>query len=375
MLCWVAMDLLGSLGNGGLREAFSVAASSFFQPSKAREPTKRMRFQLRCFSQDLQYSLGLFAAGSDIHMNHFVSSAGNFLEQIQARRQTLRGQFKSSSISRPRTYGKDLHGYNAFKLLGSWQFCMGCLGSLSLWFEGLGRSPRDYHGGNKITMAFFGNSSGENSSKRRFWTNVLIGLNVLMFVAQEASHGKLLMLGAKVNSLIDQGQVWRLLTPAFLHASLPHLLTNCYSLNSIGPVIEAQGGSGRFLAVYFGSAITGFLMSYSFTSAPAVGASGAVFGLVGSLAVFLLRHKDLLGGANQSLSNLARMIAINLVLGLATSKIDNWGHLGGLVGGAVISWIVGPAFSYKRVPGERKMVLVDQPPLSYLFPKARRNEP
>ncbi|KAI5068409.1 hypothetical protein GOP47_0016754 [Adiantum capillus-veneris] len=243
-----------------------------------------------------------------------------------------------------------MHAHHALKFLGGLQFSIGSLGSSFLWSKGSNRNKTNEDEGSKTTMAFFGSArNGNNNINGRFWTNVLIGLNVLMFVVQEATHGKLLLLGAKVNSLIDRGQLWRFLTPAFLHASLPHLVTNCYSLHSIGPVIEAQGGAARFLAVYFGSAITGFFLSYSFTRAPAVGASGAVFGLVGSLAVFLLRHKDLLTGAQQSLSNLSRMIVINLVLGLATSKIDNWGHLGGLVGGAAIAWLVGPSFSYRRM--------------------------
>eukprot|EP00250_Pteridium_aquilinum_P006060 c16046_g1_i1 orf=112-1176(+) len=354
------MDLLGSFGNGRLGDALSLSFlhNSFSEAN--HQPTNKLR---------------VFAAGSHIHITHIVFSASSFFDHIQPRRQLLRGQEIKSSNTIPQTRGSDLRGYDTFKLLSSLQFCSSSLGLFSSWFRGLGNSKHNDLKETRTTVALLGKSPNGNNTKGRFWTNVLIGLNVLMFVAQEASHGKLLLLGAKVNSLIDRGQVWRFLTPVFLHASLPHLLTNCYSLHSIGPVIEAQGGAGRFLVVYFGSAITGFILSYSFTRAPAVGASGAVFGLVGALAVYLLRHKDLLNGAQQGLSNLSRMIAINLALGLATSRIDNWGHLGGLVGGAAISWLVGPAFSYKRVPEERKMVLVDRPPISYLLPQTWRNEP
>ncbi|MCO5549944.1 hypothetical protein L7F22_003421 [Adiantum nelumboides] len=337
------MNLLG-FGNGGLSD-------SLFLPRSKVDSNK----------------LCAFAAGSYFHITHIVFSCSFFNHGQSGRDSFHRQEIKAWNTTLPYACGRDMHAHHALKFLGGIQFSLASLGTSFIWSKGSNNNKTNKDEGSKTTMAFFGRSN--NNLNGRFWTNVLIGLNVLIFVAQEASHGKLLLLGAKVNSLIDRGQLWRFLTPAFLHASLPHLVTNCYSLHSIGPVIEAQGGAARFLSVYFGSAITGFILSYSFTRAPAIGASGAVFGLVGSLAVFLLRHRDLLTGAQQSLSNLSRMIAINMVLGLATSKIDNWGHLGGLVGGAAISWLVGPAFSYKRIAGEQKRVLVDRPPVSYLLPQ------
>ncbi|KAF9614371.1 hypothetical protein IFM89_018246 [Coptis chinensis] len=75
------------------------------------------------------------------------------------------------------------------------------------------------------------------------------------YVAQLASHGKLVLWGAKINSLIDKGQVWRLATSFFLHANVGHLMVNCYSLNSVGPTMENIGGPRRFLLDVFSSAI------------------------------------------------------------------------------------------------------------------------
>ncbi|KAJ7522364.1 hypothetical protein O6H91_18G008300 [Diphasiastrum complanatum] len=121
----------------------------------------------------------------------------------------------------------------------------------------------------------------------RFWTNVILGLNVLIFVAQSASQGRLLLLGAKVNSLIEKGQMWRLITPALLHANLGHLLVNSYSLNAIGPTVETLGGPKRFLAVYAASAVASSTLSYFLCKAPSVGASGAIFGLLGIRTCFL----------------------------------------------------------------------------------------
>nr|XP_027187783.1 RHOMBOID-like protein 10, chloroplastic isoform X2 [Cicer arietinum] len=192
-------------------------------------------------------------------------------------------------------------------------------GSTSLSFFNVGR-----------VEALFGNGdlkvSGKNPFSGRKWTNILLAANVLFYVAQLATEGKLMFWGAKINSLIDKGQLWRLVTSSFLHANIGHLMINCYSLNSIGPTVESFSGPQRYLAVYFVSAVASAAMSYWFSKMPAVGASGAIFGLVGSVAVFVLRHKDLVGGGKKDLQHIAQVIAINMVIGLSSNGIDNWGH-------------------------------------------------
>ncbi|KAH9751726.1 RHOMBOID-like protein 10 [Citrus sinensis] len=96
----------------------------------------------------------------------------------------------------------------------------------------------------------------------RQWTNILLAVNVLVYIAQFATQDKLLLWGAKINSLIDKGQFWRLATSAFLHANIAHLMVNCYSLNSIGPTMEKICGPRRYLGVYFSSAIAKIRFSY-----------------------------------------------------------------------------------------------------------------
>ncbi|XP_021625627.1 RHOMBOID-like protein 10, chloroplastic isoform X2 [Manihot esculenta] len=170
-------------------------------------------------------------------------------------------------------------------------------------------------------------TSRRNSFDGRKWTNVLLAINVLVFVAQMATQGKMLLWGAKINSLIDKGQLWRLATSSLLHANFGHLMINCYSLNSIGATIENLSGPRRFLAIYFTSAIASSATSYWFCKAPAVGASGAIFGLVGSLAVFIIRHRGMIRGGKDDLQNIARVILLNMVIGILSRGIDNWGHL------------------------------------------------
>lgn len=131
--------------------------------------------------------------------------------------------------------------------------------------------------------------------------------------------------------------------------------------------MESLSGGKRFLAIYAVSAIASSGLSYTLCTAPSVGASGAIFGLVGALAVFLARHKTLMIGGDQSLAQVARVIAINLGFGLLSSGIDNWGHVGGLFGGAAVAWLLGPAFSFEYAPKLGKKLLLDRPPIAKLL--------
>ncbi|XP_072085403.1 RHOMBOID-like protein 10, chloroplastic isoform X4 [Arachis hypogaea] len=212
--------------------------------------------------------------------------------------------------------------------------------------------------------AHFGNDgmsnskmSGNNPFNGRKWTNILLAANVLFYIAQLATQGKLLLWGAKINSLIDKGQFWRLATSSFLHANVGHLLINCYSLNSVGPTVEIFSGPKRFLAVYFASAIASSAMSYWFCRMPAVGASGAIFGLVGSVAVFVLRHKDIVGGGKEDLLHIAHVIALNM--------------LGGLIGGVAASWLIGPAWKHESTSRDGRRLFTDSAPLYKLFKNKR----
>lgn len=210
-------------------------------------------------------------------------------------------------------------------------------------------------------------TSKRNTSSGRRWTNVLLAVNVIMYIAQVASNGRVLTWGAKVNSLIDRGQLWRLATSSVLHANPMHLMINCYSLNSIGPTAESLGGPKRFLAVYLTSAVASSAMSYWLNKAPSVGASGAIFGLVGSVAVFVMRHKQMVRGGNEDLMQIAQVIALNMTLGLVSRGIDNWGHIGGLLGGTAMAWLVGPQWKYEYTTRDGRRVFVDRAPIPLLL--------
>ncbi|PIN20057.1 Rhomboid family protein [Handroanthus impetiginosus] len=232
-----------------------------------------------------------------------------------------------------------------------------------------------------MSLSFFnGEESGSDSkdfrkpqsSRRdlfdgRQWTNILLAANVLVYIAQSVSNVDLLFWGAKINSLISQGQLWRLATSSFLHANIGHLLVNCYSLNSVGPAIENISGPRRYLTIYITSAIASSAMSYWFCKAPSVGASGAIFGLVGSFAMFVLRHRGMVKGTEDDLRHIGRVIVINMAIGLLTQGVDNWGHVGGLIGGAAVSWLVGPAWEVVSVTRDGRRIVTDKAPIFSLI--------
>jgi len=178
-------------------------------------------------------------------------------------------------------------------------------------------------------------------------TYTLLGLSVAIYILQWATQSFFgfdypAALGLKVNELIIQGQIWRLFTPMFLHGSILHIALNMYALLAFGPQLERYYGHGRYLALYLVSGFAGNVASFLFSSAPSLGSSTAIFGLLGAEAVFLYRNRKLFGGsAQRALVNLITIAVINLVIGLSPG-IDNWGHIGGLVGGALFAWFGGP---------------------------------
>ncbi|GAB4847827.1 hypothetical protein Ancab_026888 [Ancistrocladus abbreviatus] len=240
---------------------------------------------------------------------------------------------------------------------------LGATWSSCLYFFGGDKTGKEAGIGRSSSLE----TSNKSSFDRRSWTNVLLTINLLLYVAQIATQGKLMLWGAKINNLINRGQLWRLVTSSFLHANIGHLMVNCFSLNSVGPTVENLCGPRRFFAIYFISAVSSTAMSYWLCQAPAVGASGAIFGLVGSVAVFVMRHRGMVGGATQELQHIAHVIVLNMVVGLLSKGIDNWGHLGGLLGGAAASWFLGPAWRYESISNDGRRVFADRAPVFYLL--------
>ncbi len=180
-------------------------------------------------------------------------------------------------------------------------------------------------------------------------TYITLGFTVLVYLLQKASVALTgsdlpLMLGARATDLILDGQWWRFLTPVFLHGSMGHIFFNMYALLSLGTLLERHFGHGRFLLLYFLGAFAGNVFSFLLTEGYSVGASTAVFGLIAAEGIFFYQNRKLFGSqAKSAIGNAVFIVAINLFIGLSPG-IDNWGHLGGLIGGAMFAWFAGPSW-------------------------------
>lgn len=173
--------------------------------------------------------------------------------------------------------------------------------------------------------------------------NLLVGAGGLF----QPSLFVLLLLGAKENSLIDGGQYWRLLTATFLHGNLIHIFFNSFALFALGPECERIYGLRRFLVLYFLAGLGGSVASYLMSPAPSVGASGAIFGLIGGLGMFFYLSRAALGDFGKAqVQSMGAIAGINLIIGFsAPGIIDNWGHMGGLVVGALVGAALAPRIS------------------------------
>lgn len=217
-------------------------------------------------------------------------------------------------------------------------------------------------------FAFNINRSTSKGSQLPEWiqqlkmTHVILALTVGIFALQLLLGDGFTRLGMKANDRIAAGELHRLVTAMFLHTGVMHLFINSISLVSTGPTVESWFGPTRFAALYAFSGITGNVMSYFCSPMPGVGASGAIFGLIGALTVLLVRHRSILHrGSNSALRSLAFTVLINFAIGLRpNSFIDNFAHLGGLLGGLAFTYVAGPRLLRMRtVVGTT--VLVDRP--------------
>ncbi|MEV0180365.1 rhomboid family intramembrane serine protease [Streptomyces sp. NPDC050625] len=222
--------------------------------------------------------------------------------------------------------------------------CPECMVSASVGFQcpecvrtgsGTGHSPA---ASRPRTVA-----GGTVSADPRLVTKVLIGLNLAFFLVQLAVGDRFTdrfdLIGQAYVPLlgsvqgIAHGQVYRLLTAMFLHASFIHILFNMLSLWWIGGPLEAALGRARYLALYFVSGLAGSALSYLLAAPnqPSLGASGAIFGLFGATAVLMRR-------LNYDMRPVIALLVINLIFTFSWSGIAWQAHIGGLVAGLVCGY-------------------------------------
>jgi membrane associated rhomboid family serine protease len=170
-------------------------------------------------------------------------------------------------------------------------------------------------------------------------TKSLIAANVIIYLITASQGaginspgGSLFAKWALFGPLVGHGDWWRLITAAFLHASVLHIGLNMYVLWIIGGPVEEYLGRGRFLALYFVSGLAGSAGALVVTPlAVTVGASGAIFGILGALLIIEWQTTGRLAG------NAMTWIVINLALSFVISNISIGGHVGGLIGGILVT--------------------------------------
>jgi rhomboid protease GluP len=189
---------------------------------------------------------------------------------------------------------------------------------------------------------------------RAFWTRraviaySIFALNLIIFALMTFAGGSenlqtLQEFGAKSNMKINEGEIWRFITPIFLHIGLLHLAFNSYALWIIGPQVEKLYGGARFMLLYVLTGVTGVVASYWYhPGGLSAGASGAIFGLFGVLLVFSFRYRKAVPAFfSQALGKgILMTVAINLAIGWFVPMIDMSAHLGGFIAGGLLAFVI-----------------------------------
>lgn len=196
--------------------------------------------------------------------------------------------------------------------------------------------------------------------ERPLVTYTMMGISLTAFALQMLSRFVLGwdlpgQLGMKAADAILAGEWWRLLTPIWLHGGILHLAFNMYALYALGSQLERVYGHGRFLLLYLLAGFAGNVMSLIMSPARSLGSSTAIFGLLAAYSVFLYRNRAFFGARGRpALVNILTIAVINFIIGLSPG-IDNWGHLGGFLGGVGFAWLAGPLFQVYAQPDHYEM--------------------
>ena len=184
-------------------------------------------------------------------------------------------------------------------------------------------------------------ATGVGSRRMNAVTIVLIAINVAVALVELGINGSftnnnVFVKGVLWGPFVADGEWWRLVTAMFLHANILHLAVNMYSLYYVGSILEQVIGRWRFLLLYFASGVAGSAGALVWSpSQPTVGASGAIFGVLGAL--FVLERRGTIASGGQ----IAMLIVINLVITFTLSSfISVGGHVGGLIGGIALMWLL-----------------------------------
>ncbi|HSK37023.1 MAG TPA: rhomboid family intramembrane serine protease [Actinomycetota bacterium] len=185
---------------------------------------------------------------------------------------------------------------------------------------------------------------GLPGTERPLATYTILAINTVMLFAAallsgdafgllQPANSALCRLGAlNAAAIAESGQWWRLLTVMVLHGGLLHWAFNSWALWAFGPALESMLGRARFVALYVGTGLVGAGASFAFNQTTlGVGASGAIFGLLGALVAYFFRRRR--EGGSAPLQNLLLVLLLNLFIASRSASIDNMAHIGGFLAG------------------------------------------
>lgn len=184
--------------------------------------------------------------------------------------------------------------------------------------------------------------------KTPYVSYTLIALNILIYFVSIlfGKYDDVINTFCLYGPFVRMGDYYRLITSIFLHGDIFHLFFNCYALYVIGPQLESFMGKAKFLFIYIFSGILGGLLSMAMSNSASIGASGAIFGLLGGMLYFGYHYRLYLGSVLKS--QIIPLIILNLFLGFINTGIDNFAHIGGLIGGVLATSVVGVKYKSSR---------------------------
>ena len=192
------------------------------------------------------------------------------------------------------------------------------------------------------------------SKKTPYITYILIFINILFYVLSIISNSFYNSMVLNPSKILN-GEYYRLLSCIFMHGGIIHLLCNMYCLYVIGPQVESFFGKIKYIVIYLLSGIIGSLMSLSITNSISLGASGAIFGLLGSILYFGYHYRVYLSQAIKS--QIIPIIVLNLFLGFILNGVDNAAHIGGLIGGVLVSMMAGVKYKSSTMEKVNGLIL------------------
>lgn len=186
------------------------------------------------------------------------------------------------------------------------------------------------------------------------WGLIVVNLAIFALMnMNEATLVQFLAGGALFPYLVfENNQFYRLFSAMFLHGSLAHLVLNMLALYNIGSQVERLMGTARFALIYFLGGVLGSVLSVCIGdyNIPSVGASGAIFAVWGGILWLVNRHRAMLGENGRTMLMMSGFLLIgNLIIGFIEPQIDNWGHIGGLIGGIVLATLIAPRYRERLV--------------------------